>query len=71
MSICANVAWFDLEGGNHGSLAPVGDDPALAKAILSLLDAPPDPEQLRTRAADFSVDMSAHRYLELLLESGV
>ncbi|HJY82987.1 MAG TPA: hypothetical protein VKK81_18130 [Candidatus Binatia bacterium] len=53
------------------ALVPVGDDPALAKAILSLLDAPPDPEQLRTRAADFSVDMSAHRYLELLLESGV
>jgi len=71
VSICANVAWFDLEGGNHGPLLPVGDDPALAKAIPSLLDAPPDPEPLRTRAADFSVEMSAHCYRELLWESGL
>jgi len=56
-----------LEGGKHSSLVPVGDVPALAKAMLSVLDAPPDPEQLRTRAADFSVDTSADRYLEFLL----
>src|SRR5574337_21048 len=56
-----------LDGGAYGPLVPVGDDAALAKAILSVLKRPPDPNRLRTRAALFSVDHTADRYLELLL----
>jgi len=56
-----------LEGGAHGPLVPVGDPGALAAAILRLLDAPTDREQLRRRAADFSVDRVAERYLAVLL----
>jgi glycosyltransferase involved in cell wall biosynthesis len=56
-----------LDGGVYGPLVPVGDDAALAKAILSVLETPPDPERLRARAALFSTDHAADQYLELLL----
>jgi glycosyltransferase involved in cell wall biosynthesis len=56
-----------LDGGAYGPLVPVGNDEALAKAILSVLETPPDPERLRARAALFSVDCAADRYLEVLL----
>jgi glycosyltransferase involved in cell wall biosynthesis len=56
-----------LDGGGYGPLVPVRDDEALAKAILSVLETPPDPERLRARAALFSVDRAADRYLEVLL----
>jgi glycosyltransferase involved in cell wall biosynthesis len=56
-----------LDGGAYGPLVPVGNDEALAKAILSVLETPPDPERLRVRAALFSVDRAADRYLEVLL----
>ena len=39
-----------LEGGRYGSLIPVGDDAALAGAILSTLEAPGDPGLRRARA---------------------
>ncbi len=58
-----------LEGGVYGPLVPVGDDAALAKAILSTLNARPNPDWLRTRAAEFSVDRAVDRYLEVLLRS--
>src|SRR5574337_725737 len=56
-----------LDGGAYGPLVPVGDDAALAEAILSVLKTPPDPEGLRARAALFSADHAADQYLELLL----
>src|SRR5574337_995620 len=56
-----------LDGGTYGPLVPVGDDAALAKAILSVLETPPDPNRLRARAALFSVDHVADCCLELLL----
>jgi glycosyltransferase involved in cell wall biosynthesis len=56
-----------LEGGVYGPLVPVGDAGALARAILELLDAPPDPARLRARAAAFCVDPALERYLEVLL----
>jgi glycosyltransferase involved in cell wall biosynthesis len=45
----------------------VGDPAALAEAIRSVLELPPDRERLRARAARFSVDAAADRYLEVLL----
>ncbi|EAR22070.1 Glycosyl transferase, group 1 [Nitrococcus mobilis Nb-231] len=56
-----------LQGGRYGPLVAVGDDRALARAILGVLDNPPDREQLRRRAAEFSVERGSERYLEILL----
>lgn len=56
-----------LRGGRYGPLVAVGDDRALAQAILGVLDNPPDREQLRRRGAEFSVERGSERYLEILL----
>ena len=55
-----------LEDGKFGPLVPVGDDAALAQAILSVLRRPPDRDRLRARAAAFSVEPAVDRYLEVL-----
>ena len=56
-----------LDHGVYGPLVPVGDDAALAQAILSMLDSPADPARLRARAALFSVEQAVDRYLHVLL----
>lgn len=56
-----------LENGKYGGLVPVGDYGALAQAIEAALDSPHDPQRLRTRAADFSVNKAVDDYLDLLL----
>jgi len=56
-----------LQGGLYGPLVPVGDAEKMAAAIESLLDAPVEPEKLRARAADFSVEASVSRYLSVVL----
>ena len=55
-----------LEHGKYGPLVPVGDDAALSEAMRRTLDAPPDADALRTRAAFFSVDRSVDAYEALL-----
>lgn len=55
-----------LEGGRYGRLVPVGDDQAMAAAIVETLDNPPDREVLRERGATFSLERVAQRYLELI-----
>lgn len=56
-----------LEGGMYGPLVPVGDAAALAKAIESVLDSPPERVRLRARARHYRADRVAERYLEVLL----
>jgi glycosyltransferase involved in cell wall biosynthesis len=56
-----------LEDGRWGRLVPVGDDRALAEAILTTLAESPDRAALRGRAAAFSVDAAIDRYEALLL----
>jgi glycosyltransferase involved in cell wall biosynthesis len=56
-----------LEYGKYGRLVPVGDYKALAQAILATIDSPNDPQILRSRAADFSVNKAVDDYLELFL----
>ena len=51
----------------YGRLVPVGDDVALANAILATLDNPPPRDRLRDRAQFFSVDCAVERYLDVLL----
>lgn len=58
-----------LEDGRHGALVPVRDPGALAEAILATLAAPPDPERLRARAADFATPTVAAAY-EAALRGG-
>ena len=58
-----------LDRGRFGRLVPVGDDAALAEAISSTLETPPDRDRLRARGAIFSIERAADRYLDLLLPS--
>jgi glycosyltransferase involved in cell wall biosynthesis len=57
-----------LDNGTYGRLVPVGDDEALAEAIMAVLDGPPEARALRERAAAFSVDQAVDRYEALLRE---
>ena len=43
-------------------------EPAPADAILATLDNPPDKASLRKRGAEFSLDRSVERHLEVLLK---
>ena len=56
-----------LDNGAFGSLVPVGDDKALANAILHTLDHPPPAERLRARAAEFAINTITEQYLQALL----
>lgn len=56
-----------LQGGRYGKLVAVGDDRALASALLEALESRPDRERLRQRGAEFSVDRGTEQYLEILL----
>ena len=55
-----------LDNGAYGALLPVGDDVAFANAMKTMLDNPPDPQRLKNRAAEFSVEQSVNRYLALI-----
>lgn len=55
-----------LEGGEYGTLVPVGDVHALVDAIDAALSKTHDQARLRNRALDFAPEIAAGRYLELL-----
>ena len=59
-----------LEGGRFGELVPVGDESAMAEAILRTLDCPPDPERLIARARVFSVAAAVSAYVRVLSQAG-
>jgi glycosyltransferase involved in cell wall biosynthesis len=63
---CPGGPYEILEGGRFGELVPVGDDSAMAEAILSTLDHPPDRERLIMRGRTFSVAAAADAYLSAL-----
>jgi len=54
-----------LLGGELGALADVGDPVALAKALESTLDKPVAADLLMKRAAHFSAEHAAERYLSM------
>ena len=64
---CPGGAREILEDGAIGPVVPVGDDRALADAVLALLSAPLDREMQRASASRFSVDTAIDRYLNFLL----
>lgn len=55
-----------LENGRYGTLVPVGDAAALAKAMSETLDQPISAATLKSRAADFDVKKIGDRYEALL-----
>ncbi|MEM7021261.1 MAG: glycosyltransferase [Pseudomonadota bacterium] len=55
-----------LDGGRFGRLVPIGDDTAMAAAILETLERPAPPEQLRSRAQSYSVDRAVDRCLAVM-----
>jgi glycosyltransferase involved in cell wall biosynthesis len=55
-----------LAGGKYGPLVPIGDVAALAEAMEQTLAQPLPPETLQAAVADYTVEASAHRYLEAL-----
>lgn len=56
-----------LQDGKHGTLVPVGDVDALARAMLDALQSTHDHAALQGRARDFAVDKIADEYLDHLL----
>ncbi len=58
-----------LENGRWGRLVPVGDAEALAHAMDAALVARVDRDGLKRRAADFSPELAARRYLEVLFHA--
>jgi glycosyltransferase involved in cell wall biosynthesis len=58
-----------LLDGELGPLVPVSDPQTLAGAILETLNAPANPERLRGRAADFTSERAAEKYLRLMFPS--
>jgi glycosyltransferase involved in cell wall biosynthesis len=59
-----------LEDGKWGRLAPVGEEEALAEAMEKSLSETHDPDRLRQRAMDFSVDKAVEKYLRILFSRG-
>lgn len=55
-----------LDNGRHGRLVPVGAADQLAQAIMDTLDNPPDRQQLRACAGNFTARRSADDYLRIL-----
>jgi glycosyltransferase involved in cell wall biosynthesis len=55
-----------LGGGRWGRLVPVGDEVVLAEAMDEALSKPYDPDRLRQRARDFSVDAAVDNHLDVL-----
>ena len=51
-----------LDGGRFGTLVPVGEADAMAKAILATLGAAPSRTQLIDRAREFSLDRAVQRF---------
>ncbi len=55
-----------LQEGTFGSLVPVGDDAALAMAIIATLDSPLPRERLVERGMWFSVERAAEQYARFI-----
>jgi glycosyltransferase involved in cell wall biosynthesis len=55
-----------LNGGEFGPLVAARDDVAMAKAIVSVLSAPPAAKKLKARAAVFSIDRALPSYQRVL-----
>lgn len=55
-----------LENGRYGKLVAVGDIKGMVEAIISTLDEPPNFEELRQKAAEFSLEKAITQYRQVL-----
>ena len=55
-----------LAGGKYGTLVPVDDVSALFEAMQQALDSPKNPDDLKHRAEDFSIDKVVSEYMMLI-----
>jgi len=55
-----------LQGGRYGTLVPVGDEAALAAAMVDALRQPHDPEFLKRAALPYTLEGSAREYAAIL-----
>jgi hypothetical protein len=55
-----------MMNGRIGPLVPVGDDTALARAMLARLAQPRAPELLRARASEYAIERTLEAYVRLL-----
>ncbi len=60
-----------LLNGKFGSLVPVGDADALAKAMSIALFSTHDAELLKSRALDFSIEKAVNKYIDLLFPDAI
>ena len=69
VATCAPTGIVELLlDGRLAPLVPVGDDDALARAILDRLAQPRDAETLKARAAEHNLDRTLAAYLEVLAD---
>jgi glycosyltransferase involved in cell wall biosynthesis len=57
-----------LEGGRYGTLTPVGDPAAMAKAIAAALDRLPDRRVLMRRGLEHTAERAAVRFLQIVAD---
>lgn len=55
-----------LDNGQYGPLVPVGDEDALAQAMIDCLNSPIPEENLIQRGQEFSVERACDQYLKLI-----
>jgi glycosyltransferase involved in cell wall biosynthesis len=55
-----------LNNGEFGTLVPVNDAPSLTEAMRLALSSPHDAEKLKRRAKDFTPEISAKKYIDLI-----
>ena len=55
-----------LDGGTYGTLVPIENSSALAKAMLNTIKYPPEQKLLRQRANEYSTEKVVDTYLSLL-----
>jgi glycosyltransferase involved in cell wall biosynthesis len=58
-----------LANGEYGQLVGIADSEAMARAILKILDCPPDQHQLKQRVMEFSVEKILARYRSIIRQS--
>ncbi len=63
---CPGASPEILDGGRFGRLVPMEDPQRLAAAMAETLERPVEPERLRARAEEFSLERLLPRYLEAL-----
>ncbi|MCY4732133.1 glycosyltransferase [Natronomonas gomsonensis] len=55
-----------LDNGKYGKLVPIGDDKEMATEIVNVLNSSTDPEFLKSRASDFTIEAIVKKYVELI-----